>query len=183
MTTWRSVERFSLISQVADTLPATNRSSCVGIPLCGWPGEEEHPRAQSQKAPVLQLLCWRWVVWADLNPQEHQAVSDGRERVQVPPFHLRNTAKAMKVWTGPRPTKMSSVRRKERPSECGGCMVTIPQNTKVKTDQINGLLCLDGLKIGLLSFLFSSLMLDHWINESGLHSLLVWLDVNVGGES
>lgn len=38
------MERFSLISQVADT-PASYKpgSSCVGIPLCGWPGEEEHP--------------------------------------------------------------------------------------------------------------------------------------------
>lgn len=61
----------------------------------------------------------------------------------------------------PQANKMSSVRRKERPSECGGCMVTIPQNTKVKTDQINGLLCLDGLKNQSAFFLFSSLMLDH----------------------
>ena len=50
------MERFLLMTQVADT-PASYKlgSSGVGIPFCGWPGEEQHSRGSVLKTPMLQL--------------------------------------------------------------------------------------------------------------------------------
>lgn len=106
MTTWRSVERFSLISGLQTLLPATNRGHHVwgSRSVAGLVRKSTHV-AQSQKAPVLQLLGWRWVVSWSKSTGTSGCFKMVGERVQVPRFHLHNTAKAMKVWTGPRPAK------------------------------------------------------------------------------